>query len=111
MPGDWRPQVENIELGTTTESSLLVNTMVNFTNPTQYSASVPFVDLLLVYNSTEVAHLTVRDVTIVPGTNTGVNVDLQWSPLDLGGPSAVLAGQDLLSQFVSGKSHCLGNKF
>lgn len=111
LPGDWRPQVENLELGATTESSLLVNTMVNFTNPTQYSASVPFVDLLLVYNSSKVAHLTARDVTIVPGTNTGVNVDLQWSPLDLGGPSAVLAGQDLLSRFVSGKLHWLGITF
>ncbi|KAL4740329.1 hypothetical protein BDV11DRAFT_185607 [Aspergillus similis] len=96
------PQVESLELGSTTESSLLVETVLNFTNPTQYSASVPLLDLLLVYNDTKVAHLTTRDVTIVPGTNTGVNVDLQWSPLDLGGPSAVLAGQDLISRFVSG---------
>jgi hypothetical protein len=79
-----------------------VETVLKFTNPTQYSASVPLLDLLLVYNDTKVAHLTTRHVTIVPGTNTGVNVDLQWSPLDLGGPSAVLAGQDLISRFVSG---------
>ncbi|KAL4755225.1 hypothetical protein BDW72DRAFT_164402 [Aspergillus terricola var. indicus] len=96
------PQVEAFELGSTTESSLLVETVMNFTNPTQYSASVPLLDLLLVYNDTKVAHLTTRDVTIVPGTNSGVNVDLQWSPLDLGGPPAVLAGQDLISRFVSG---------
>ncbi|KAL5000708.1 hypothetical protein BDV10DRAFT_183182 [Aspergillus recurvatus] len=97
------PQVESLELGATTESSLLVETVLNFTNPTQYSASVPLLDLLLVYNETKVAHLTAKDVTIVPGTNTGVNVNLQWSPLGLGGPSAVLAGQDLISRFVSGK--------
>ncbi|KAL3437687.1 hypothetical protein BDV09DRAFT_161745 [Aspergillus tetrazonus] len=96
------PQVESLELGSTTETSLLVETILNFTNPTQYSASVPLLDLLLVYNDTKVAHLTTRDVTIVPGTNTGVNVNMQWSPLDLGGPSAVLAGQDLISRFVSG---------
>ncbi|KAL5050318.1 hypothetical protein BDW71DRAFT_173608 [Aspergillus fruticulosus] len=96
------PQVESLELGSTTESSLLVETLLNFRNPTQYSASVPLLDLLLVYNDTKIAHLTVRDVTIVPGTNTGVNVNLQWSPLDIGGPSAVLAGQDLISRFVSG---------
>ncbi|KAL6234197.1 hypothetical protein BDW75DRAFT_212950 [Aspergillus navahoensis] len=96
------PQIESLELGATTESSLLVETVLNFTNPTQYSASVPLLDLLLVYNDTKVAHLTARDVTIVPGSNTGVNVNLQWSPLDLGGPSAVLAGQDLISRFVSG---------
>ncbi|KAL4921241.1 hypothetical protein BDW62DRAFT_175259 [Aspergillus aurantiobrunneus] len=101
LPGDWKLHVQSLELGATTESSLLVRTMVNLTNPTQYSASVPLLDLLLVYNATRIAHITARDVTIVPGANTGLNVDLQWSPLDLGGPSAVLAGQDLLSRFVS----------
>ena len=80
-----------------------METILNFTNPTQYSALVPLLDLLLVYNDTKVGHLTARDVTIEPGTNTGVNVNMQWSPLDLGGPSAVLAGQDLISRFVSGK--------
>ncbi|KAL4906458.1 hypothetical protein BDW74DRAFT_132734 [Aspergillus multicolor] len=102
LPDGLRPQVQSIELGATTESSLLVNTMVNFTNPTEYSASVPFLDLLLVYNGTSVAHITAKDVTIVPGTNVGVNVNLQWNPLDLGGPPAVLAGQELISRFVSG---------
>ncbi|RDW57138.1 uncharacterized protein DSM5745_11536 [Aspergillus mulundensis] len=101
-PDGLKPQVQSLELGTTTETSLLVNTMVNFTNPTEYSASVPFLDLLIVYNATSVAHITAKDVTIVPGTNAGVNINLQWDPLDLGGPSAVLAGQDLISRFVSG---------
>ncbi|KAL4978077.1 hypothetical protein BDW66DRAFT_130926 [Aspergillus desertorum] len=96
------PQVESLELGATTESSLLVETVLNFTNPTQYAASVPLLDLLLVYNDTKVAHLTAKNVTIVPGTNTGINVNLQWCPLDLGGPPAVLAGQDLISRFISG---------
>ncbi|KAL4878544.1 hypothetical protein BJY04DRAFT_110477 [Aspergillus karnatakaensis] len=101
-PGAMSPQIESLELGATTESSLVVKTTVNFINPTQYSASVPLLDLIMHYNSTSVAHLTARDVTVIPGTNTGVNMDLEWSPLDLGGPSAVLAGQDMLSRFVSG---------
>ncbi|KKK20027.1 hypothetical protein ARAM_004062 [Aspergillus rambellii] len=94
--------VASLELGATTESSLLVKTTVNFTNPTQYSASVPLVDFKLLYNDTKVAHLTAKDATIKPGNNTGLSVDLLWSPLDLDGPAAVLAGQDLLSQYVSG---------
>ncbi|KAL2833403.1 hypothetical protein BDW59DRAFT_169080 [Aspergillus cavernicola] len=102
FPNDLKPHVESLKLGDTTESSLVVETTVNFTNPTQYSALLPLLDLVLLYNTTKVAHLTARDVTIIPGTNTGVHVDLHWSPLDVGGPSAVLAGQDLLSQYVSG---------
>jgi hypothetical protein len=101
--------IESLELGDVTESSLFVKTTVGFTNPTQYSASVPLLDLVMLYNATSLAHLTARDVTIKPGTNTGVNVDLKWSPLDLGGPSAVLAGQDMLSRFVSGKTTLTSN--
>lgn len=99
-----KPHVESLELGPTTESSLLVKTMLNFTNPTPYSMSMPFLDFLLVYNASRIAHVTAKDVAIVPGINTGLNVDLQWSPSDLDGPSAVLAGQDLLSRFVSGRT-------
>ncbi|KAL3450705.1 hypothetical protein BJX65DRAFT_269906 [Aspergillus insuetus] len=102
LPDSLSPHLESLALGDTTESSLIVKTAVNFTNPTQYSVSLPFVDLLLVYNSTRIAHLTTNDVIIVPGANSGIPIDLRWSPLDLGGPSAVLAGRDLISQYVSG---------
>ncbi|KAL2867919.1 uncharacterized protein BJX67DRAFT_70480 [Aspergillus lucknowensis] len=102
LPGSLNPRVESLALGATSESSITVKTTVNFTNPTQYTTSLPFVDFMVIYNETRVAHLTTRDLTIVPGTNAGVPVDLRWSPLDLGGPSAVLAGQDLISQYVSG---------
>ncbi|KAL4956552.1 hypothetical protein BDW69DRAFT_158272 [Aspergillus filifer] len=102
LSGGLKPHLESLELGATTESSLQVKTKINFTNPTPYSATVPLVDLLMVYNATKIAHVTARNVNVVPGANTGVNVDLQWSPLDLSGQPGVLAGQELLSQFVSG---------
>ncbi|KAL2843953.1 hypothetical protein BJX68DRAFT_150714 [Aspergillus pseudodeflectus] len=102
LPDGLSPHLESLALGDTTESSLLVKTAVNFTNPTQYSISLPFIDLLLVYNSTKVAHMTTNDVRIVPGANSDIPIDLRWSPHDLGGPSGVLAGRDLISQYVSG---------
>ncbi|KAL3468317.1 hypothetical protein BJX64DRAFT_245569 [Aspergillus heterothallicus] len=102
LPDGLSPHVESLALGDTTESSLTVKTAINFTNPTQYSILLPFVDLLLVYNSTKIAHMTTKDVKITPGTNTGIPIDLRWSPLDLDGPSAVLAGRNLISQYVSG---------
>ncbi|KAL4937550.1 hypothetical protein BDV06DRAFT_232533 [Aspergillus oleicola] len=102
LSGGLKPHLESLELGATTESSLQVKTKINFTNPTQYSATVPLLDLLMIYNTTKIARVTARDVAIVPGANTGVNVDLQWNPLDLSGPSGALAGHELLSQFVSG---------
>lgn len=100
-----KPQIESLALGPTTESSFVVNTKVNITNPSPYSASVPFVDLLLVYNTTRVAHVTARDLTISPGVNSGLPVDLKWSPLELDGPAGRDAGRELISEYISGQLH------
>jgi hypothetical protein len=77
---------------------------VNVTNPSPYSAAVPFVDLILVYNETKVAHLIAHDLKIIPGVNSGIHADLQWDPLELSGPAGVIAGQEMLSRYISGKT-------
>lgn len=99
---DIDPRIESLKLLRTTESSVLVRAMVNFTNPTKYAATIPLADLLLSYNETGVAHLIVRDVSIVPGPNSGVPVELLWNPLDSNGVDGVIAGRDMLSRYVSG---------
>ncbi|KAE8323386.1 hypothetical protein BDV39DRAFT_182418 [Aspergillus sergii] len=96
------PRVESIALGPTTESSLVMKAKINMTNPSLYSASVPFVDFILVYNETKLAHITARDLVIVPGVNAGIHADLQWNPLELGGSAGITAGQEMLSRYVSG---------
>lgn len=91
-----------MELVNSTESSIWISTRLNFTNPTKYSATVPFVDFLILYNGTAVAHAIAKNITVVPGHNSGVPVDFDWSPLDTGGPDGVEAGRAMLSQYVSG---------
>lgn len=97
------PKVESLKIVHTTNSSILVRTSLNFTNPTNYSANVPYIDLKLVHNSTDVARLIARDLTVSPGLNTRVEIDGLWNPLDASGEKGVAAGRDLLSQFVSGR--------
>lgn len=80
-----------------------MKTTANFTNPTNYSAVVPLVDLALLYNTTVLGHIIARDISVTPGLNPGVHVDLLWNPLDSGGAHGVKAGRELLSQYVSGK--------
>lgn len=80
-----KPQIESLELGPTTESSALIKTKINVTNPTEYSATVPLADFILLYNTTPVARVTTRDLSVVPGVNTGVPVDFFWSPEDASG--------------------------
>ncbi|PYH47482.1 uncharacterized protein BP01DRAFT_363894 [Aspergillus saccharolyticus JOP 1030-1] len=100
----FKPQIESLELGDTSASSLLVKAKVNVTNPTPYAASVPFIDFVMFFNGSRVAHLTAKDVEIIPGMNSGLRVDLSWSPLGLDGPTGASAGRDLLSQYISGSN-------
>ena len=98
------PGIVSLILGNTTESSMLVSTQVNFTNPTNYSATVPFVDFLILYNDTTVAHITARNISVGPGNNSYVPIDFFWCPLDAAGIDGVEAGRALFSSYISGQS-------
>lgn len=80
-----------------------VHTLVNFTNPTPYSATIPFIDFLILYNNTAVAHLTARNQSIVTGNNSHVPFELFWCPLSLSGIDGIDAGRTLFSSYISGK--------
>jgi hypothetical protein len=82
---------------------MMVSTQANFTNPTNYSATVPFVDLLILYNDTAVAHITAQNISVGPGNNSFVPVDFFWCPLDAAGVDGVEAGRALLSSYISGQ--------
>ncbi|KAJ5673866.1 hypothetical protein N7462_009305 [Penicillium macrosclerotiorum] len=92
--GRFNPEVTSLELGDTTESCLSVSVLLNFMNPTNYSASVPFIDALMLFNNTAVAHIIGRDIFIVPGNNTNVMIDFKWSPLANNHTHGVKAGDN-----------------
>lgn len=98
------PRVVSLKLRETTETSMLVSTQVNFTNPTNHSATIPFVDLLIRYNDSTVAHITAHNISIVTGNNSYVPVEFYWYPLGGGGAKSVEAGRKLLSSYISGQS-------
>jgi hypothetical protein len=97
------PRIESLELGPTTESSALIKTKINVTNPTEYSATVPLADFVLLYNTTPVAHVSARDISVVPGVNTGIPVDFFWSPMDASGLDGINAGREMMSRYASGE--------
>ncbi|PYH77195.1 hypothetical protein BO82DRAFT_345406 [Aspergillus uvarum CBS 121591] len=101
---EFKPQIESLKLSDTSASSLFVETEVNITNPTPYAASIPLIDFVMFFNGSKVAHLTAKNAQITPGLNSGLHVDLVWSPLSFDGPSGATAGRDLLSQYISGSN-------
>ena len=99
----FSPEVGSLKILETTKSSLLIEAKVNITNPTNYSATVPYVDINLFSNETLLGHATARDVNVIPGRNEGILVKATWEPSDLGGSKGVEAGRELLSQYISGQ--------
>ena len=104
---DLQPKINFVKIGHTSQTTLVLHASINVTNPTEYSATIPLVDVLLLYNRTAVAHLTARDLVVVPGLNSDIRVEGLWNPLDSSGESGVDAGRKLLSQYVSGLSSFL----
>ncbi|KAF4551677.1 Hypothetical protein D9617_12g035650 [Elsinoe fawcettii] len=97
-----RPSVGQLQILDTSKTSLTLSALINFTNPTEYSAHVPFVDIQLWKNGSVLGHGTVQHVQIKPGNNTNIPVVAVWDPLTMGGSTAHQVGVDFLSQFISG---------
>ncbi|EED23779.1 conserved hypothetical protein [Talaromyces stipitatus ATCC 10500] len=97
-----KPRVESFEILHTTQSTISLQATVNFSNPTPYSASIPYIDCLMLYNGTALAHVTGRSLSVVPGDNIGVVFEALWSPLAAGADIGVIAGRELLSNYISG---------
>jgi hypothetical protein len=84
----------------TTKSTLSFQAKVNITNPTEYSAIVPYMNIKLLSNGTEIGHATARNIWVVPGRNDNLMVEALWDPKNKIG---VAQGRELLSQYISGQ--------
>ena len=96
----FTPEVGDLEILETTRSSLLVQAKVNVTNPTNYSATVPYVNINLFSNDTLLGQAIAKNVTVVPGRNDNILVTATWEALSSKGKAV---GRELLSQYISGR--------
>ncbi len=96
------PEVGSLEIVDTGLKTLSIKAQVNFTNPTKYSAHVPYANIHILKNGTVLGHASVRDVTIVPGANDNIPVQALWDPSS-GGLKGQHIGKELLSQYISGE--------
>jgi len=63
---------------------------------------VPYVDIKVLTNGTLLGHVTARNVSVVPGNNTNIVVQVVWEPALAGGAKGKAVGRELLSQYLSG---------
>ncbi|EUC50097.1 hypothetical protein COCMIDRAFT_83015 [Bipolaris oryzae ATCC 44560] len=105
--GDGKESALNVKVGNmaivdTSPTSLTITAMVNFTNPTNYSATVPYFNINVLANGSHIGSATVKDMEVVPGNNTNHLVSLHWDPYEYGGHKGKEIGAELLSQYISG---------
>jgi len=78
--------------------------LVNFTNPTNYSATIPYFNINVLANGSHIGSATIKDMEVYPGNNTNKLASLLWDPYTFGGDKGKKIGAELLSQYISGKS-------
>jgi hypothetical protein len=86
--------VGDLEILDTTKEKLIFAMAVNLTNPTEYSAKVPYVNISVSSNGTDLGFATAEKVSVVPGTNSVRVV-------------SSLGGRDFISKYLSGENTTL----
>ncbi|RDW60788.1 hypothetical protein BP6252_12171 [Coleophoma cylindrospora] len=97
-----KPKVGDLAILDTGKTSLDLEANVNFTNPTEYTAHVPFINIHILHNGSIIGEATARDVDVVAGDNTNIIVQATWDPTRLGGEKGRNISRELISQYVSG---------
>lgn len=85
----------------TTKTALNLQVKVDFTNPTNYSAVIPYFNLHILHNNSIIGDATVRNQLVTPGNVTDFTVQVSWDPA-MGGAKGRKIGRELLSQYISG---------
>lgn len=95
-------KIGNLSIVDTSPTSIVLQAHVNLTNPTNYSATVPYFNLNILVNGTLLGQATAKNLEVHPGNNTNLLISAVWDPLTNGGKKGKEAGKELLSQYVSG---------
>ncbi|KAF3766009.1 hypothetical protein M406DRAFT_97430 [Cryphonectria parasitica EP155] len=95
------PRVGNIKILETTPESLRLEALVNVTNPTSYTASIPYVTAHILCNGSVIGEITAENLDIQTGHNPFLVAQARWQP-SMGGESGKVIARELLSQYLSG---------
>lgn len=106
--GNIAPRIEDLRILNTSETGVSMQAKINFTNPTQYTATIPFLNVHILGDDVIIGEATARGIHLELGNNTGNIVHATWDPTRFGGKKAQEAAQSLLSGYLSGKNTTLG---
>jgi len=79
--------------------------MVNMTNTTPYTASIPFINIHLVKDTYLIGEAMARNLHFTHGPNHNMMIEATWDPSSFGGVKAHQVARRLLSEYLSGKKN------
>lgn len=78
--------------------------MVNVTNTTPYTASIPFINIHVVKDDCLIGEAMTRNLSFAHGQKNGIMIEATWDPYSFGGAKAQKVARRLLSEYLSGKN-------
>lgn len=111
LPGNTlaklRPKVGDVEVLNTSSTGMHMRALVNITNPTPYTAVIPYFNIHILNSGHVLGEATATNVKFSLGENINIPVDAVWDPLHFGGRQAHHVGRRLLSEYISGENTTL----
>ncbi|PNY28478.1 Uncharacterized protein TCAP_01579, partial [Tolypocladium capitatum] len=108
VPGDTlgalNPQVGDIRILNTSDTGVHLQTVVNLTNPTPYTATIPYINIHVMKQGHMIAEAVARNIYFQIGDNSDIIISVTWDPLAFGGEKGQAVGRRLLSEYLSGKN-------
>lgn len=102
-----KPDVDELRILNTSETGATIQARVNFTNPTPYTASIPYFSAHIFTNGSMIGEAVAQNVTLGRGNNTNNYIQATWDPTSFGGEKARQVARGLLSEYLSGKNTTL----
>ena len=88
----------------TSSTGVRIRASVDFANPTDYTAFIPYMSIHLLVKEKLIGEAVVKDLGVKAGNNTGIDVEATWDPISYGGKASHDAARRLLSEYLSGKN-------
>ncbi|POR34139.1 Uncharacterized protein TPAR_05681 [Tolypocladium paradoxum] len=108
VPGDTlgalNPQVGDIRILNTSDTGVHLQTVVNLTNPTPYTATIPYMSIHVMKQGYMIGEAVARDIDFQIGNNSDIDISATWDPLTFSGEKGQAVGRRLLSEYLSGKN-------
>ncbi|KAG4029644.1 hypothetical protein MFRU_015g01780 [Monilinia fructicola] len=95
-------KVGDLQISDTGSTFINLQANINFTNPTEYTALIPYINIHILNNGSVIGDATLRHTNVSKGNNTNILVEATWDPVRFGGEKGHKIGRELISQYVSG---------